>query len=256
MAHKPEIFRSYIEELKKLIAELNLYKANEYFYSDVMMNYVRRYNLIVQKYKESTGIPLERFELKDFDYSNSQKTVRANAVDRMIINIESTINLANAKLEEIKDENSGTTFKPHQMRSCPKMKYNGCPLNPKLDNLKVFVGMPFADEYKDSYEYGIKLAIEGMAYKPYMANNDISTKDILCKLCNEMQSSRLLIFNISGLNPNVMLELGLSYGLGKETIVVKDKNTKCITDLASIQYIEYSHAGDLRDKLIHYLQQK
>jgi predicted nucleotide-binding protein len=74
----------------------------------------------------------------------------------------------------------------------------------------------------------------------------------MCKICEQMQISKYLIFNISGLNPNVMLELGLSYGLGKETIIIKDKKTKSISDLGSNEYIEYSHAGELQQKLTGY----
>jgi hypothetical protein len=49
-----------------------------------------------------------------------------------------------------------------------------------------------------------------------------------------------------------MLELGLSYGLGKETIIVKDKETKNISDIANAEYIEYSHAGELQTKLMKF----
>lgn len=50
-----------------------------------------------------------------------------------------------------------------------------------------------------------------------------------------------------------MLELGLAYGLGKEVIVIKDKKTTAISDLGSVEYIEYSHAGELQQKLPHIL---
>ena len=69
-----------------------------------------------------------------------------------------------------------------------------------------------------------------------------------------MQICKYLIFNISGLNPNVMLELGLSYGLGKETIIIKDKETENISDIANAEYIEYSHAGELQKKLVKYFE--
>ena len=66
----------------------------------------------------------------------------------------------------------------------------------------------------------------------------------------------MAIINISGLNPNVMLEQGLAYGLGKPVIILKDKATKAISDLGSIEYIEYSHAGDLQQKIIQSLRYK
>lgn len=63
----------------------------------------------------------------------------------------------------------------------------------------------------------------------------------------------MAIINISGLNPNVMLEQGLAYGLGKPVIILKDKATKAISDLGSI---EYSHTGDLQQKLYKALDTK
>jgi len=78
----------------------------------------------------------------------------------------------------------------------------------------------------------------------------------MCKICEEMQICKYLIFNVSGLNPNVMLELGLSYGLGKNTIIVKDKETRMISDISNIEYIEYSHAGELNEKLRRYFSER
>lgn len=71
----------------------------------------------------------------------------------------------------------------------------------------------------------------------------------MCKICQQIQICKMAIINISGLNPNVMLEQDLAYGLGKPIIIIKDKSTNTISDLGSIEYIEYSHAMDLRDKL-------
>jgi nucleoside 2-deoxyribosyltransferase len=110
--------------------------------------------------------------------------------------------------------------------------------------------MPFNDKYRDSYEYGIKVAIEQSGYIYYRADKEISNVDIMCKICKEIQSCGLAIFNISGHNPNVMLELGLAYGLSKSVIIIKDVETKNIADLGSTEYIEYLHANDLAHKLI------
>ena len=106
--------------------------------------------------------------------------------------------------------------------------------------------MSFNDDYRDSYEYGVKLVLDRMGMEHYKADNEISNKDIMCK---EIQSCSTVIANISGLNPNVMLELGLAYGVGKKVIVIKDKKTTIISDLGNVEYIEYSHAGELQQKL-------
>ena len=81
-------------------------------------------------------------------------------------------------------------------------------------------------------------------FQHYKADEEITCKDIMCKICEQIQACRMAIINISGLNPNVMLELGLAYGLGKPVYIVKDKATKAISDLGSIEYIEYSHATE------------
>jgi len=109
--------------------------------------------------------------------------------------------------------------------------------------------MPFCPEYMDSYSYGIIPALQNAGFTFFKADNEISNIDIMCKVCREIQTCGYAIINISGLNPNVMLELGLAYGIGKPVIIVKDKNTKTITDLGSIEYIEYEHAYDLMQKL-------
>lgn len=41
------------------------------------------------------------------------------------------------------------------MRTCFKIGVEGCPLNPDYQNNKIFIAMPYSDEYKDSYNYGI-----------------------------------------------------------------------------------------------------
>ncbi|MDD4781134.1 MAG: hypothetical protein PHT02_11125 [Tissierellia bacterium] len=95
----------------------------------------------------------------------------------------------------------------------------------------------------------VKLILEQKGLQPYKADVIINNKDIMCKICEQIQSCGIIIVNISGLNSNVMLELGLAYGLGKRVIVIKDKKTTTISDLGSIEYIEYSHAGELQQKL-------
>lgn len=255
MAKKHEIFMHFKEELNKLKNEvINFNENNDYFYFNRMSDYSKRYNQLLTKYYKSSGIPLEKFLINDFDKSSSGKTVRNSCVDRFLINIDSTKTLINEKINIEKNENTTKSIELHQMRKCLKIGVEGCPKNPKLDNQKVFIGMPFDNRYLDSYEYGIKIALDSSGLKPYRADEKISNKDIMCKICEQMQICKYLVFNISGLNPNVMLELGLSYGLGKETIIIKDKDTKTISDLANTEYIEYSHAGELSKKLFEFFK--
>ena len=51
-------------------------------------------------------------------------------------------------------------------------------------------------------------------------------------------------------------ELGLAYGLGKYVLLIKAKGCAVQTDLSGLEYVEYSHAGDLREKLLRWLVEK
>ncbi|GHT85618.1 hypothetical protein FACS1894137_10130 [Spirochaetia bacterium] len=252
-----------IQQLKSIVYELDQLhtkarnhideqvSAEKYVYSNVYRGWVSEYNHIVQKYNQLTSANLASKNISDYELSSTQKTVRADvaisfaqAIKELAERIDSEISL---------EQNKETPIPPYQMRICFKTGARGCPLNPVEKKSKVFVAMPFGDEYKDSYEYGVKLALAQKAMEHFKADNEISNKDIWCKICKEIQLCGKVIANISGLNPNVMLELGLAYGLGKEVIVIKDKKTTTITDLGSIEYIEYAHAGELQQTLFKIL---
>jgi len=255
MATKFEIFTHFSIELKKMNDEVNYFRnRNDYFYKNVMEQYAERYNALLKKYHKSTGIPLELFKIYEYELSSSKKTVRDEAVERFKINVSSTKKLVDEQVEVERNKKVSKEIPLHQMRKCLKTGVEGCPKNPILQGNKVFVGMPFDNRYLDSYQYGIEVALQSCGLESYRADKTISNIDIMCKICEQMQICKYLIFNISGLNPNVMLELGLSYGLGKETIIIKDKETKNISDIANAEYIEYSHACELQKKLLKYFE--
>jgi hypothetical protein len=253
MANRYEVLTHFSSELAKMNIEIdNVRTANEYFYLNIMQKYVERYNGILKKYKEHTGIPIEKFEIYDYELSSTQKTVKDTCVDRLKINIVSSKKAIDEQFDYERSKTVIVNTPSHQMRKCLKVGVEGCPKNPILQANKVFIGMPFDDKYLDSYKYGIELALNACGLEHFRADQTISNIDIMCKICEQMQMCKYLVFNISGLNPNVMLELGLSYGLGKNTIIIKDKDTKNISDIASVEYIEYAHAGELQEKLTKY----
>ena len=225
--------------------------AEGYVYADTYRGWIQEYNDIVGKYNNLTGANLSMRQVRDYELSSTQKTVRTDVASSFAQSIKDFAQRIDAEIQV--EQSKDTPIPKHQMRVCFKTGTRGCPLNPLEKKNRVFVAMPFSDEYRDSYEYGVKIVLDQMGLEHYKADNEISNKDIMCKICREIQSCSKVIANISGLNPNVMLELGLAYGLGKEVIVIKDKKTTAISDLGSVEYIEYSHAGELQQKLPHVL---
>lgn len=244
-------------EINNLHDKAEIYsKDNEYVYTDVYKTWIKQYNRLLDKYNALTNLSLAHMSYNIYDLSTTQKTVRNATVKFFLANLSNLVRKIESDIETNRIKMTEEKIAPHQMRKCFKIGIEGCPLNPDYQSNKIFIAMPFSDDYKDSYNYGIIPVLDGLGYQYYKADNEITNKDIMCKICQQIQSCQMAIINISGLNPNVMLEQGLAYGLGKPVIILKDKATKAISDLGSIEYIEYSHAADLQQKLFKALSSK
>jgi len=118
---------------------------------------------------------------------------------------------------------------------------------------RVFIGMPFRPEFENVYRYAIKPALDSLGLIPWKANEVIQNIDLMCKVCGGIQICASTIFDISGWNPNVLFELGLVYGLGKEAFIIKRKDAEVPVDLKGMVYIEYDDFDELRGVLLKYL---
>lgn len=250
MTVKIQVIQELIYELKNMKERIANYINNtDYVYSNVFQTWVGRFNKCIDKYNSRLGGTLSHFTIDEWDYSSTQKTIRPAAIESFTGTLKKLIDNFELEVEHLRRSKQEKKVPYYQLRKCFKLNVEGCPAKPSLIGHKVFIGMPFESKYHDSYQYGIKQALDSYGFVHFRADETISNIDIMCKVCQHIQSSRLAIFNISGLNPNVMLELGLAYGIGKPVIIVKDIETKTITDLGSIEYIEYEHAHDLMKKL-------
>jgi len=225
--------------------------AERYIYATTYKGWIQEYNNYILEYNNVISANLSTISIADYELSETKKTVRNDAAKTFLQSIANLIKTVEVDIKSVQCKDDSTPT--HQMRVCFKIGVSNCPLKPVEEKNKVFIAMPFDDIYKDSYEYGIKLALDAAGFSHYRADENLSNKSVMCKICEEIQTCGRFIANISGLNPNVMLELGLAYGIGKNVIIVKDKGTKNISDLGSIEYIEYAHASDLCEKLLKIL---
>jgi hypothetical protein len=244
-----------VYQLGRLKRKMKSYQDNNtYVYTDVFKTWVNEFNTIMVEYNRNFDGRILSYEIQNRDFSGTGKTIKPYAVDAFESEIEESIKRFQAELENIKKEQKQKQIPVHQMRKCFKTGVDSCSVNPVYDKNKAFIAMPFDEAYTDAYEYGIKLALKNLGMTYYRADSDVANVDIMCKICREIQSCRVVIANISSLNPNVMLELGLAYGIGKNVMIIKDKNTKNISDLGCIEYIGYSHAYELMCQLTKALQ--
>ena len=108
----------------------------------------------------------------------------------------------------------------------------------------VFVLMPFEPELANIYQTFVKPTIEAKNLVCRRADdihsNDAIIKDIWKSICE----SRFVVADISKLNPNVMYELGIAHAIGKETILIRQKDgSKHPFDVAHIRIIEYDNTA-------------
>jgi len=87
-------------------------------------------------------------------------------------------------------------------------------------------------------------AITKANFKPNLVSNANEVNLIHKTIIENLYLNEIVICDISGKNPNVMLELGMRLAFDKPTIIVKDDATSYSFDTSPIQHLEYRR--DLR----------
>jgi hypothetical protein len=108
----------------------------------------------------------------------------------------------------------------------------------------VFVLMPFEDELTKIYESIVKPVVESKNLDCRRADDYLTTKAIIQNIWRAICESRLVIADTTGLNSNVMYELGIAHAVGKNTIIIhqrKEQDNRFPFDLAHIMRIEYEN---------------
>lgn len=105
---------------------------------------------------------------------------------------------------------------------------------PKMDLDTCFIIMPFnntAEVYKT-----IQKAIEDCNLKYDRSDSVTTSIPFIHKIINSISKANFLIVDISGNNANVLYELGIAHTLRdmKRVLILKDKETKCPSDLHHI----------------------
>lgn len=110
----------------------------------------------------------------------------------------------------------------------------------KIESRLCFVIMPFSHEYKPTFEKAIRPSVEDLNCAPIRADNVYEPGAITTQIFYYLAKSEFCIADISGLNANVMYELGIAHTLEKPTITItSDESERVPFDIASYRYISY-----------------
>jgi hypothetical protein len=116
---------------------------------------------------------------------------------------------------------------------------------PPSDEKFAFVLMPFEAELTEIYNQVIKPVVESKELKCKRANDYKTNKGIMKDIWDAICKSQIVIADMTGLNPNVMYELGIAHTVGKQTIMIIQENVsenqKFPFDITHIRRIEYQN---------------
>ena len=110
-----------------------------------------------------------------------------------------------------------------------------------------FVLMPIAD--CDGYEKGhfahvyddiIKPAIDKTEYTAIRADEVKETNFIHLDILKKLIDAPIAVCDLSTRNPNVLFELGIRQAFDKPVVLIQEKGTPKIFDIAPLRYLEYS----------------
>jgi CheY-like chemotaxis protein len=129
-----------------------------------------------------------------------------------------------------------------------------CTKDIKAKPRQIFVAMPYSSskwDMDDFYAAAIRPAIEECEYVPLRADERFHSGGLMCNICRCIQESFLCVVDISDWNSNVLLELGMMYGMGKTVILLKHKESaeEIPADLGGILYVDYKNVSTLKSNL-------
>lgn len=108
-----------------------------------------------------------------------------------------------------------------------------------LEAKYVFVCMPFAGQFDDVYEFGIKKGIKDLGFKCERADEIQHSGDIIEKVYNQIKSAHFIVADMSGQNANVFYEVGYAHALDKDVILLTQNAEDIPIDLKKYLHIVY-----------------
>jgi hypothetical protein len=96
----------------------------------------------------------------------------------------------------------------------------------------------------------IESAFEGSGLQPVHGSNAIQKRNLINQRIEQIRRARLGIYPlVSSEKGEVLVEIGIALGLGKEIILLYKKGTPLSGVLKQLNSIEYEHPSDLTEKL-------
>jgi len=116
----------------------------------------------------------------------------------------------------------------------------------------VFVAIPYSDY---DFEETIRETLRNSGLKARLAKDRISTRQLLCKVCEEFRTCKYGLVDISYNNLNVVYELGLMQSLNIKCAILYKRGSERQTDLQGIENVPYDDSKSLDEELTRWVGQ-
>ena len=113
-----------------------------------------------------------------------------------------------------------------------------------VDSKKCFIVMPFNPDEDKIYNDVIKPLVESCGLECFRADEIYNNKAIVEDIWRSINESGIIIADLSGRNANVFYELGLAHAIGKEVILIAQKEDDFPFDLRHLRHIVYQTSYD------------
>lgn len=246
-----------IDDLNYLLARIRKYlKNNQYVYLRAFDSWLESYNQTATHLNAENVISIPVFKLNPIDYSPSGKSIRQECVEKFVRTISHQVNRLEDEIDDLQKTANDKMLHTSPLAAFFHHNSQGAAVAPPAADQRVFVAIPAGEADLKLFWKGIQPALETQGLSFFRADRPLLDDNQLCELCQELHSCRLAIFNLSGQAPNVMLALGLAYGIGKPTIILQPQNDTTLGEISNNGYIRYSAADDLKTSLRNLLPQR
>lgn len=114
---------------------------------------------------------------------------------------------------------------------------------------RLFAAMPFSKAFDDHWDYALQPAAHTNGLLIERLDHEAFTGDIVAEIRNRIAKAGAVVALLDEANPNVFLEVGYAWGVGKPTILLLHENAKAPFDVVSHRMIRYGRIKELHDRL-------
>lgn len=239
-----------LEEFNYILARVSRYlKNHRYVYLRSFNSWLESYNRAATRLNADKIISVPIIKMSPIDYSPTGKSIKMASVEKFVKTINHQVIRLEDRTEELTKAAETKAVSAHPLEKFFHRDNGGIPIAPALTDKRVFIAIPGEEADLKLFWQGIQPALETKGLSFFRADRPLLDDAALCELCQELYSCRLAVFNLAGLAPNVMLALGLAWGIGKPVITLQPQCDTAFGEPNNNVLVRYADAADLKVSL-------